>query len=555
MMYKTGESRFYFYMKKLLLLILFITSPLYAQINREWVQRYNGTASSYDIVNDIIPDAEGNVFVYGTSFNEGTATDITIVKYGVSGNIIWEKKFNFGENSYDQVRAVYKDNMNNSYLCGLTTEGTNDNKMITLKVDGQGNLSWSKIFTKQNYGNLAAKDIEVVQGSVIVLGDAVFSSGRKDQFLLRYDLSGNFIWDKVYPMGASSSMEAVTLACIDTNSINTGSIFYYTPQSGGEMCFMTHKSDESLPWVVYIPEPTNGERFIKLIKANDNSLIYLGTKVSSNNVDFRIGRMLMKSGPFILWQNFFNGSGNHYDFPFDVCVDNENNILVTGSSRHGDPLGTEDIVTLKYNPAGDLLWSRIYNSDSNGMDQGMSITTDAQGNVYVGGASDLGSVRLGYKILKYSPSGNLLWKDNYSYAHHPEDFVYSIRTNTNNDIFVTGISFNPGTDYDFATIKYSQSVNVENISGNIPDKFYLSQNYPNPFNPVTNIEFSITDLSNVSLKVFDINGREIGTLHNGRLNAGNYKVQWNSGRLPSGVYFYELKSNNFKEVKKMLLIK
>lgn len=356
-------------------------------------------------------------------------------------------------------------------------------------------------------------------------------------------------------MGAASSMEAVSLACIDTNSINTGSVFYYTPQSGGEMYFMTHKSDESLPLTVYIPEPTNGERFTKLIRTNDNSLIYLGTKVSSNNVDFRIGKMLMKSGPFILWQKFFNGSGNHYDFPFDVCVDNQNNVLVTGSSRHGDSLGTEDIVTLKYSPAGNLLWSRIYNSDSNGIDQGMSITTDAQGNVYVGGAADLGSVRLGYKILKYSPSGSLLWQDSYSYTHHPEDFIYSIRTNTNNDIFVTGISFNPGTDYDFATIKYSQTVNIENISGNIPGKFHLSQNYPNPFNPVTNIQFSVSDLSNVSLKVFDINGREIETLHNGRLNAGNYKVQWNSGSLPSGVYFYELNSNNFKEVKKMLVIK
>lgn len=541
-------------MKKFLLIILFIASPVYSQINREWVQRYNGTASSYDIVNDIIPDAEGNVFVYGTSFNTGTATDITIIKYGVSGSVIWEKKFNFGENSYDQVRAVYKDSLNNSYICGFTNEGTSDNKMITLKVDGQGNLAWSKIYLKNNYTNFAAKDIEVVQGSVFILGDGIYSTGRKDQFILRYDLSGSLIWDRVYPQG-TSSMEAVTLACIDTNSINTGSILYSSSQPGGEMYFTMYKSDESLPVAGYIPEPTNGERFTKLTKANDNSLIYLGTKVSNNNVDFRVGRMLITGGYFVLWQKFFNGSGNHYDFPFDVCVDNQNNVLVTGSSRNGDSIGTEDIVTLKYNSNGDLLWSRIYNSNSNGIDQGTSITTDAQGNIYVGGAADLGSVRLAYKILKYSPSGNLLWQDSYSYHHHPEDFIYSVKLNNKNDLFVTGISFNPGTDYDFATIKYSQKVSVENISGNVPDKFYLSQNYPNPFNPVTNIEFSISDLSDISLKVYNINGQEIETLHNGKLSAGNYKVQWNSGSLPSGVYFYELSSNDFKEVRKMILLK
>lgn len=537
-----------------ILLSVFVTTNAFSQINRDWAHRYNGTANSYDIVTDIIPDDSGNVFVYGTSFNTGTASDITIVKYGISGNIIWEKKINFGENSYDQTRAVYKDNLNNSYICGYATEGTNDNKMVTLKINGQGDLLWSKIFTKQNYNNFIAKDIDIIQGAVIVLGDGVHSSGRKDQVLLRYDLSGNFVWEKIHPLG-TVSLEAVALECIDTNSINIGSISYLTPQSTGEMHFTMYKSDESLPVVGYIPEPTPGERFIKLVKTNDNNLIYLGTKVSNNNVDFRIGKILLQGGYLVNWQKIFNGSGNHFDFPFDVCIDNQNNILVTGSSRHGDSLGTEDIVTLKYSPNGELLWSRIHNSDSNGIDQGMSITTDSYNNIYVGGASDLGGVRLCYKILKYSPSGNLLWQDNYSYTHHPEDFVYAVRTNSRNDVFVSGISFNPGTDYDIATIKYSQNVSIENISGNIPGNFHLSQNYPNPFNGISNIEFSISDLSDISLKVYNINGQEIETLHKGRLNAGTYKVRWNSKSLPSGVYFYELKADNFKEIKKMLLIK
>jgi hypothetical protein len=86
-------------------------------------------------------------------------------------------------------------------------------------------------------------------------------------------------------------------------------------------------------------------------------------------------------------------------------------------------------------------------------------------------------------------------------------------------------------------------------------EFYLSQNYPNPFNPLTMISFSLKDNSNVTLKVFDILGREVAVLVNGTLTAGNHQVQFNGSGLESGVYFYEIKAENFRDVKKLILTK
>ena len=98
-------------------------------------------------------------------------------------------------------------------------------------------------------------------------------------------------------------------------------------------------------------------------------------------------------------------------------------------------------------------------------------------------------------------------------------------------------------------------VGVNNESNNIPDKFGLFNNYPNPFNPTTTIRFAIAKTSHVELHVFNILGEEIATLVNETKVPGYYDVLFGNLSLASGVYFYLLTADSFKEVKKMMLIK
>ena len=102
------------------------------------------------------------------------------------------------------------------------------------------------------------------------------------------------------------------------------------------------------------------------------------------------------------------------------------------------------------------------------------------------------------------------------------------------------------------------SVNITGINNNnseIPERFSLSQNYPNPFNPVTNINFSIPVNSDVRLAVYDMLGREVSLLANGRFSAGNYNIEYDASMLGSGIYFYTITAGDFKETKKMILVK
>ncbi|MEK7263835.1 MAG: T9SS type A sorting domain-containing protein [Bacteroidota bacterium] len=89
-----------------------------------------------------------------------------------------------------------------------------------------------------------------------------------------------------------------------------------------------------------------------------------------------------------------------------------------------------------------------------------------------------------------------------------------------------------------------------------PNTILLSQNYPNPFNPTTAIGFSLLAVGNVSLKIYDVLGREVATLlNNEQIEAGEHEIQFDANGLPSGVYFYRLSAGEFSETKKLVLMK
>jgi hypothetical protein len=109
-------------------------------------------------------------------------------------------------------------------------------------------------------------------------------------------------------------------------------------------------------------------------------------------------------------------------------------------------------------------------------------------------------------------------------------------------------------DFD-GSVNYSSEVFVN--GGIKPDKFELSQNYPNPFNPATRISYSIPEKSFVTLKIYDILGKEVSTIINRELESGVYEIEFNTNQysLTSGIYFYSLKAGNFTSTKKMILTK
>jgi hypothetical protein len=159
---------------------------------------------------------------------------------------------------------------------------------------------------------------------------------------------------------------------------------------------------------------------------------------------------------------------------------------------------------------------------------------------------------------------------NWTYADWPipVDLSYS-----NSDLMTGGLGGMPVGDLNWFPTQYQswmaqrtqEYATIDNATfhgitairsqANLPNKFQLSQNYPNPFNPSTVISYSIPAGANVTLKVYDVLGREVATLVNGFQNANTYKVNFNASSLSSGVYIYKLEAGSLTMSKKMLLLK
>ena len=153
------------------------------------------------------------------------------------------------------------------------------------------------------------------------------------------------------------------------------------------------------------------------------------------------------------------------------------------------------------------------------------------------------------QIVKTS-NGGTNWRAQIDPGPSPRQALNAVEFNDSDTGWIVG-----GNGRIYKTTNGGGTVSVQNISSEIPASFSLLQNYPNPFNPRTVISFQLSVVSDVSLKVYDIQGREVQTLVNERLQPGKYETSFDGSGLNSGVYFYRLTTDGFSETKRMILLK
>jgi uncharacterized protein (DUF362 family) len=168
----------------------------------------------------------------------------------------------------------------------------------------------------------------------------------------------------------------------------------------------------------------------------------------------------------------------------------------------------------------------------------------SQSNVMLAGKDPVATDTIAAHIMGLDPSATTLLRPDGTTNNNYLDMLHTkgIGTNQMNEIELVG---------DGAGLV---SVN-ENIDGRMPKDFQLYQNYPNPFNPTTMIRYQVPANNDVTLKVFDMRGREIETLVRAKQNAGSYTIRFNASGLSSGTYFYTLRAGSLSSVKEMLLLK
>ncbi len=254
------------------------------------------------------------------------------------------------------------------------------------------------------------------------------------------------------------------------------------------------------------------------------------------------------------WVKKYNRTASTVDEAIGVESDDMGNIFVTGSCT-GTGTSSQDYVTVSYNSNGDQRWTRVFSGGLVGMDDvAASIDIDSSGNIYVTGSVISGGSDFDFGTVKYSNSGSVIWSVLYEGSLSSDDRAVMVKTDNAGNVYIAGNSSGL-SGIDFMTVKYSQPIGITPISTEVPEGYGLGQNYPNPFNPITNVKIQMPNSGFVKLTVFDVSGKEVAVLVNEELNAGVYNVDFDASNLASGTYFYRMVTGGFSDVKKMILVK
>ena len=539
---------------------IIVGANLTAQVNQVWIAEFNGTGNGADLSNSMVIDQSGNSYVAGESYSASGNNDYITIKYDSNGDTVWVRYYNGPGNNRDVVRAITIDDAGNVYVTG-ESNGTGNYDIATIKYNSTGVQQWAARYNGPANGDDGTSAITVdASGNVYVTG---YSDGdaspffRQDDYVtIKYNSSGAEQWAIRYDGPGNFHDIPNALALDENNNI------YVTGGSSGsgtryDYATIKYNSAGVQQWVETYNGPANYDDIANDIAVDNSGNVYVtgsSDGASSDNEDF--ATIKYNSAGVQQWLARYDGGGGGDD-AYAMSLDGNGSLYVTGESRAPVSPYSYDYLTVRYNVNnGDTIWTARYNGPTSGIDLPLSVVPDPSGNVYVTGYSEGSGTGYDYATLKYNNAGMQEWLIRFNGAGNGTDIANTVAVDTMGDVYVTGSSSGNGTANDIVTIKYSQSPSgVSNQSSGLPENYYLAQNYPNPFNPNTIISFAVPAQEFVSLKVFDVLGRQVEVLINENKEPGYYEVNFDASSLPSGTYLYEIRAGNFIDTKKMILLK
>jgi hypothetical protein len=455
---------------------------------------------------------------------------------------IWTKTF--GDSSYDAGYSMIQTNDNTFIISGSIGTQLSSNSFTTdiwlFGIDEDGIELWS-----HNYGSMSGGEIVKASNNEFFVAAETYSPGENMQ-ILRINQIGDTIWTKTfffpgqeYSPDIEKTPDGGLVMLEFSYGFPKGALLIKISELGDTL-WTRFFTDDFYSLIPSSPQIDIDSGIVFLVQKYDSTFIYK-TDSSGN----------------LLWKEKICSStytANH------LLTTQEGNYLILGT----------------YKPSFDssLIWVSMLDNELNTIWSHILFSTA----VYAYATNIVKSNQSGYIVLgneaieRFSPtdgfilqindSGNLLWRK--SYGGISSEHFYNIVQLENDEFIVVGEteSFGAGKR-DVWVLKFSTIVGVEENETNNIVSYTLSQNYPNPFNPSTKISWQSPIGSWQTIKVYDVLGNEVATLVNEYKPAGSYEVEFNASPLPSGVYFYQLRTRGpeinsgqgIVETKKMILLK
>ena len=547
-------------MKRLVVVILMSVILAYSQV--EWINRYPGFGSSCG--EDIAVDGVGNVYVFGWGGNTGTSFDYLTIKYNSSGDTLWVRYYDGGASFYDYGNAMAVDYLGNVYVTGRSITSGNHYDIATLKYNTDGVLQWAAVYAGAYGDDDEGNDIVVDDsGYVYVTGYTYSLSTSTDYITIKYDNDGDTVWTARYN-GAANSADQTTALALDGlgNLYVTGYC-----DAGGEDYFdcVTVKYDTAGNelWVVSY----DGPALYADDRANDiacyGDFIYITGESEGVTSDADYLTIKYNSAGDTVWTLRYDGPEGSYDIAAALTVDDDGNVYITGESCGSGT--SSDYGTIKYTSAGILEWTARYNGPASTGDQANAIAVDHWDNVFVTGrsyANEPYTPEYDYLTIKYDASGNEQWTARYDGTGHTQDEANAIVVDHDGYVCITGGSIGTTSYEDVVTIKYTASGIEEGAGHSLYGAGYALTVSPNPFSKLTTVSFGIEhSAESIELRIFDACGRLVRNLYRAMpLAPCTMQITWDGtdqvGRpLSSGVYFARLVAADHQVTTRILYIR
>jgi PKD repeat protein len=446
--------------KPLLLLFLIIISgvEINAQINILWESRYTSAGFSADSGKELTIDVAGNVYVTGTSFTNGTnGFDIVTIKYDPSGTPLWTSTFNGSASALDEARDIAVDQNGDVFVTGYTASAGPNYDYITIKYNAAGVQQWATLYNGTGNGYDEAYAIAVDNSGNSYITGSSDAGGQGTNFTtIQYNSAGIQQWATSYN-GPGNSIDAATELKLDpafnvyVSGHSTGS------GTGLDIATIKYNNSGVQQWVSRYNGVLN---FFDVPEAlfvdNSNNVYIAGATYGGIATENDFVTIKINSTGTQQWAQIVDGPLNDEDKAFDVLTDLNQNVYVTGRSM-GTGGTAENMLTVKYNSLGVMLWQETYNGPSSGYDDAQQMRLGGSGDLYITGYSAGNGTNNDYLTLKYDTgNGGILWEARFDGPASNNDQAFAMEIDASESVYVTGASNDPTSSQDFSTIKWCQ---------------------------------------------------------------------------------------------------
>jgi hypothetical protein len=464
--------------------LVILSAVAAAQSAPIWTAVYNGAANGVDGGPKIARDGAGNTFV--AAFETGSWDDIVTIKYGPGGQQLWSRSWSGSGWGKDTPADLAVDGDGNVVVVGTSWNGLNPQgtefDLIVLKYDPAGTLVWERRYDSIGWSEDASSVKIDAQGNVYVGGTTTNRAANQllhpDWIVLKYSPAGELLWSRVHA-GAGAESDVLDRLALDA----AGNV-YATGTSGAfrdndwvnDLTTIKYSATGQKLWEARnegVPGMrTNGNipRSIE-IDAQGNAYVAGWAPLGDNGRN----ALLLKYSPAgqELWKRVWGH--NLEDVVYHMTLDAQGNAFVAVNHEPVPGVGypDSDAVLLKYAPNGNLLWERFYSGPAQLWDGDSVVATDASGNAYMGIQSQ--DATFGYKVLKYSPAGQLLWVWRFDNPNGEGSMFADLTLGPDGVLRLTGETWHDGQSRNVLTA----AVAVDQVVGYAPASILEAKLSPN----------------------------------------------------------------------------